>query len=205
MSFENQSVREFLEAVASKQPAPGGGAVASVVAALGAALGRMVVNYSIGKKSLAAHNGLHQDAMKSLAQLGERAMRLAEDDAVAYGRLNALWKLDKADPKRVAEFGEAVEQAIAAPHAVLHVCKEMLRLLQTTCGTTNAMLASDLAIAAILAEAGARAAAWNVRINLPMLDDETMRDAFTRTVEQSLSDARAITREIEHACAGAGK
>lgn len=204
MSFENQSVREFLEAVAAKQPTPGGGAVASVVAALGAALGRMVVNYSIGKKSLAAHDAPHQDALKSLTHLGERAMRLAEDDAIAYGRLNALWKLDKADPKRVAEFGEAVEQAIAAPHAVLHVCKEMLRLLQTLCGTTNAMLASDLAIAAILAEAGARAAAWNVRINLPSLEDETMRDEFTRTVEQSLGDAASVTREIEAACARAG-
>lgn len=205
MSVENQTMHEFLEAVASKQPTPGGGAVASLVAALGAALGQMVVNYSIGKKSLIAHDMLHQEAINALMQFGVRAMHLAEDDAIAYGRLNALWRLDKADPKRVAEFDDAAEQAIAAPHAVLHMCKEMLRLLQKLCGTTNAMLASDLAIAAILAEAGARAAAWNVRINLPLLGDQAVRDTFMQTIEQALGDAADITREIEIACARAGK
>ncbi len=205
MSLSNLTMREFLDAVAAKQPTPGGGAVASFVAALGAALGRMVVSYSAGKKSLLAHDALHHEALDTLAQFGERAMRLAEEDAIAYARLNALWKLDKGDPKRIAEFDEAVEQAIAAPHAVLHVCKEMLRLLQKLCGTTNPMLASDLAIAAILAEAGGRAAAWNVRVNLRLLEDQAVRDAMAATIEQALGDAADITREIETACVRAGK
>lgn len=199
--FADQSVREFLDAVAAKQPTPGGGAVASVVAALAAALGRMVVNYSVGKKSLANHEALHREALGSLQELANRAMQLAEDDATAYGRLNVLWKLDKDDPKRVAEFGDAVEQAIAAPHAVLHACMETLRLLKRQCGATSASLASDLAMAAILAEAAARSAAWNVRINLPLLEDETVRETFTRTISRSLSDATAMAREIETACA----
>lgn len=198
--FAEQSVREFLDAVAAKQPTPGGGAVASVVTALAAALGQMVVNYSVGKKSLAAHEPLHKEALQSLEQLANRALQLAEDDATAYGRLNGLWKLDKGDPKRIAEFSDAVEQAIAAPHAVLHACMEILRLLQRLCGTTSASLASDLAMAAILAEAGARSAAWNVRINLPLLEDDAVRSTFSRTIEKSLADARLLAGEIENAC-----
>lgn len=198
--FADQSVREFLEAVAGKQPTPGGGAVASVVAALAAALSRMVVNYSAGKRSLAAHDALHQEALLALEELGNRALRLAEDDASAYGRLNSLWKLDKTDPKRIAEFPAAVEQAIAAPHAILHACMETLRLLERLCGKTNAMLASDLAIAAVLADAGARSAAWNVKINLPLLDDDDVREMFRSTIAQTLNDARTLAERIEQAC-----
>jgi formiminotetrahydrofolate cyclodeaminase len=200
MAMADQSVREFVEAVAAKQPTPGGGAVASIVAALAAALGRMVVNYSIGRKSLAAHDALHQEALSSLRELTSRALELAEDDAKAYGRLNALWKLDERDPVRVQEMAGAVEAAIAAPHAVLHVCMETLRLLQQLCGTTNAMLASDLAMAAILAEAGARSAAWNVRINLPQLEDAQVRSTFEQTVSQTLAAAHRIAAEIDRAC-----
>lgn len=201
MTFADLRLADFLDAVAEKQPTPGGGAVASVVAALAAALGRMVIHYSIGKKALSAHDDLHHESLGRLQELGERALRLAQEDAAAYGRLNALWKLDKSDPRRMAEFGAAVEQAIAAPHAVLHACMETLRLLQRLCGTTSPSLASDLAMAAILAEAGARSAAWNVRINLPLLDDESVRLVFGQTLEQTLGDAGDIAREIEVACA----
>lgn len=201
MTFEQMTIRELLDAVASKTPTPGGGAVASVVAALGAALGAMVVNYSIGKKSLAAHDVLHAEAIADLKRLVNRSLELAESDAQAYGRLNDLWKLDKADPKRIAEFPGAVEAAIEAPHALLHASMEMLRLFdRLSGGATNAMLKSDLAIAAVLADAAARAAAWNVRINLPLLEDGAMRDAFATTISSSLDSASTICRAIERSC-----
>ena len=129
-----------------------------------------------------------------------RALQLADDDAQAYARLSALLKLDTSDPKRAAGLSAAVEAAIAAPHAVLHVCLETLRLAQRLCGTTNPMLASDLAMAAILAEAGAKSAACNVRINLPLLEDEQVRGAFERTLQQTLSDAARIAQEVQQAC-----
>jgi formiminotetrahydrofolate cyclodeaminase len=159
------------------------------------------VNYSQGRKALNEHEALHREALATLRELGSRALELADDDARAYGHLNALWKLDKSDARRVAEFPAAVEEAINAPHRVLHACMETLRLLQELCGRSNTMLASDLAIAAILAEAAARSAAWNVRINLPLLDDEAVRRTFQQTLENTLRDANAITRHIESACA----
>ncbi len=200
MTFEQQTIGEFLDAVASKQPTPGGGAVASIVMALGATLGQMVLSFSLGRRALIAHDAMHTDALGTLQELRERALRLADEDAAAYQKLNTLWKLDKDDPQRIEQFQDAVERAIAAPHAMLHACMEVLRLLKGLCGTTNAMLASDLAIAAILAEAGARAAAWNVRINLPLLEDQAVRDTFTATIGQTLADAAAIASEIERQC-----
>jgi formiminotetrahydrofolate cyclodeaminase len=201
MTIEQQTISDFLEAVASREPTPGGGAVASIIAALAAALGQMVVNFSVGKKRLAEFDAVHQQALKSLQEHRMRALHLAEADARAYQRLSKLLKMDKADPQRVSELSQAVEAAINAPHALLHVCMEMLRVLADLSGKTSRALDSDLAMAAILAEAGARSAVWNVRINLPLLEDASVRAAFTQTTASTLDIASDLVRRIEGACA----
>jgi formiminotetrahydrofolate cyclodeaminase len=202
VQLEEQTVRDALASIAAKQPTPGGGAVASLVAALGAALGEMVVNYSAGKKSLLEHEALHQDALAQLEHLRTLALSLAEEDERAYGRLNELWKLDADDPRRVAEFPAAVEAAIDVPNRALDACLGMLDLLERLPGRTNRMLASDLAIAAVLAEAGARSAAWNVRINLPLLRDRARAERHGTETDDRLERAREQRDSIEAACRG---
>jgi methenyltetrahydrofolate cyclohydrolase len=200
MDLGNQSIDNFLRSVAAKSPTPGGGAVASVTAALAAALGQMVLNYSLGKKSLAAHENANTAALKNLEEASAHALQLAEADAIAYGRLNQLWKLDQSDPRRVAEFPQAVSDAIAAPRNVLNLALSMLRLLRMLPATTNSMLKSDLAIAGVLAEAASRAAAWNVRINLPLVENAETADSLNRELQESLHEAHTLASAIEIAC-----
>ena len=52
--FAELPLNELLQQIAAHQPVPGGGAVAGIVTSLAAALGGMVVSYSVGKKSLSA-------------------------------------------------------------------------------------------------------------------------------------------------------
>jgi len=198
--FGAMTLNDFLDQTAAKTPTPGGGAVASVTAALAAALARMVLNFSRGKKSLVQHSDLHVEALNELERLLQRSMELARADAIAYGRLNELWKLPEDDERRQREFPAAVEAAIEAPHALLHAAMEMLRLLARLPEATNRMLASDLTIAAILAEAAARAAAWNVRINLPLLGDDDLREQFAATLQTTLKNATELVQRIEQAC-----
>lgn len=195
---------DLLAAVAAKAPVPGGGAVAALIAGLGAALGEMVVNYSIGRKSLAEHEALHAAVLTDLAALRERSLTLADDDARAYARLNELWRLDASDPRRV-DFDDAVRDAIAAPMGVVEAASSTMgaleRLLALPDGpaTTNRHLDSDLAMAAILALAAAEAAAWNVRINLPQVADEARRAAYEHAVTSTLDHLRAARTRIDAA------
>jgi len=200
MRIEEQTIATFLNDLAAKSPTPGGGAVAALTSAIAAALARMVVNYSVGKKSLASFNDLHQHALQQLESLGAAAIDLAEADAIAYGKLNELWKLDKADPRRRREFPQAVQAAIEAPMAVLNAAKTMLHRLDELVAATNTMLASDLAIAAILADAAARSAAWNVRINLPQVEDRQHRASLEQQVDQTLAASASLCVKIELAC-----
>lgn len=200
MKLDDLTIREFLDSLAAKTPTPGGGAVAGLLAALSAALAQMVVNFSIGKKKLAEHDALHQQAMKQLRQLSEQSLALAEADTKAYSGLNALLKLDKSDPQRMRELPRAVDEANEPAWQVMLACHEALTLLRQLCGRTNALLRSDLAIAAILAEAAARAAWWNILINMPLIADEQTAGDTAQRVGSTLSSIQSLAHEIENAC-----
>jgi formiminotetrahydrofolate cyclodeaminase len=200
MQIEDCTIRDFVDSLAAKTPTPGGGAAAALLAALAAALAQMVVNYSIGKKSLIDHEALNRAALESLGKHAANALQLARADAAAYARLNELLKRPEGDAQRTRDLPAAVQSAIDAPNQVLRAALEMLRQMQQLCGTTNAMLKSDLAIAAVIAEAAARAAAWNVRINLPLLKDDAAVANLKLQIESSLESASSLCEEIEQDC-----
>lgn len=199
----NLQLDALLEAIGGKTPTPGGGAAAAITAALGAALARMVVEFSVGRKSLAAHDALHREAIEGLRDMANRCVELARQDAAAYGRLNALWKLPEDDPQRKQDWDAAVEGAIDVPRRIMDVGTQSLDLMGRLVGTTNAMLRSDLAIAAILGEAAVRAGLWNVRINLPLVRDRERAATIGAAAEGQAREARGRAGEIERAC-GAG-
>lgn len=198
--LREMSVSTFLEEVGSKTPAPGGGAVASITGALAAALGRMVVAYSVGKKSLAEHQPALERAGQLLARTSDMLLELAREDALAYEHMNALMKLPENDERRVAEWTSAVEAAVNAPRAVAGACADLLRLLESLAPITNRHLRSDLAIAAVLADAGARSGWWNVRVNLELIPEEARRLAIRNEMRQLLSEADGRRARIEAAC-----
>jgi methenyltetrahydrofolate cyclohydrolase len=200
MGLDDLTVSELLTSLGAKTPTPGGGAVAPIAAGLGAALAQMVVRFSQGRKRLAEHDPLHVEAIDELQRIIERMLALASEDAEAYARLNALWKLEKGDPRREAEWADALAGAIDAPRRVMESCLELLTLLERLCGKTSRTLNSDLAIAAVLAEAAARAAAWNVRINLPLLVDEEQAGVLEHETASGVERARTLCRAVEGEC-----
>jgi formiminotetrahydrofolate cyclodeaminase len=194
------TIGELLGSVAARSPVPGGGATAGLTAALAAALGQMVVEYSAGKAPSPEAEDLHEEALGALPRLRASALELADADAEAFARLSALWKLSPDHARRRAEWTDAVAAAIDAPQRVMETARETLHLLRRLLGNTKDNLRSDLAIAALLAEAAGRAAAWNVRINLPLLEDPAETEQIDGETTSVLEEARSICEAIEQAC-----
>ena len=192
--LETNDVRRLLDAVAAKTPTPGGGAVASMVGALGAALAQMVVNYSIGKKKLAEYESDLCEAIAQCQRARSAMLELAHEDAEAYAALNELSKLPVDDTRRKTEMPVAAALASQAPMTTAAGAMTLLRLFDSLTEKTNPYLKSDLAIAAILASATVRTSAQNVRVNLP-----TMREVGLGR----RADELAI--EIDVLVAGAGE
>ncbi len=200
MTFREQPIHQFLADLAAKRPTPGGGAVAGLCGALSSALAQMVVSYSVGKKNLAAHQPLLENAAHRLERARSIFLSLAEEDAEAYALVNELSRLPDTDPRKARELPAAAQAAVAVPMSVAAAALDTLRLMRSLCGTSNPHLRSDLAIAAVLTEATARAARWNVLINLsspvPGLDAAQLRSQVDRMTD----DARRLCMDVERAC-----
>lgn len=200
MTIADQTVHSLLHSLAAKEPTPGGGAVAGILAALSTSLGNMVIVYSKGNESLQAHNVLHDDCNRFLQSAMDEALILGDADADAYEKVSALWKLPKDDPARVANWDEALTEAIEIPIKTMQLSCRILITLEQLVGTSNNMLKSDLGIAAILSEAAARAAAWNVDINAMQIEDADKRKSLQDEASSILAECIEKTAIIENSC-----
>ncbi|MBL4590725.1 MAG: cyclodeaminase/cyclohydrolase family protein [Phycisphaerales bacterium] len=189
----------FLSSLASKEPTPGGGAAAALTGATAAATASMVVEYSLGKKKLEAHEESNAAARDYLRRARVKFLTLGDDDAIGYAKLNTLWKLDKDDPKRIKEWDATVEDAITPPLEIVSLGVDLMRLLEALCATTNRMLKSDLGVAAVLCDAASRSAAFNVRINLPMMPEDA-RTPIESELNKQLEQIHDLCAQIEERC-----
>ncbi|MBL4699110.1 MAG: cyclodeaminase/cyclohydrolase family protein [Phycisphaerales bacterium] len=200
MNIASQTIAGFLELLSAKVPTPGGGAAAAITGSTAAATAGMVVSYSINKKSLSEHQAFNVDAQEKLNTIRAQFLQLGDDDAAGYGVLNSMWKLDENDPERIAGWDDAVSGAIEPPRVMLARAVELLELCKELMTTTNKQLKSDLGVAAVLGQAAARSAAWNIRINIPLLP-ESSHAGWNEAVDTMLAMAGELCDAIETGCA----
>lgn len=198
-TFAEMRFGSILDQLSAKTPAPGGGAAASIAGATAAALAGMVVSYSLEKKSLAEHQPMLEAAASGLGEMRATFIKLAEQDANAYAELNKLQSLPEDDPHRIEHEPGAVRLAVDIPQRVVDLSIGLLELIESLVGKSNSHLRSDLAGAAVLAEATTAAAAWNVRINTPLLP-EPERAPLQGRLATTLDAARQARDRIERAC-----
>jgi len=195
--FASRTMSDWLAAVAAKTPAPGGGAVAASTLATAAALGRMVLAYTIGRARFAAHDAAHRACDARLADDLIRLPELATLDADGYAALNELQRLPESDPRRGEEMPSAVDGAIAPPLEMAERGARMAIDLLALVGTVNPWLGSDLAIAGDLAAAGTRAAARNVVANLDAVANPDRRARLAELVDRLRAEADDAGRRCE--------
>ena len=193
--FADMTLGAFTAQLADKVPSPGGGAVAAVTLSHAAALGAMVLRYTVGRAYFSEHESANADALARLDALRTEALRLADRDAAAYARLAALWKLPAGHAERERDFPAALLEAIEAPMTIVRHAAAAAELLHALPPRTNARLGSDLAIAADLAAAATDAAAWNVRVNLPSLADRNAAAARAAETDALVDRARRLAAE----------
>ena len=168
--LNRMTVYDAFEAVAAREPSPGGGAVAALAGALGSALGRMAAAFSLGKKTLADEARAIEGVARRLERVQRVLLELADDDAEAFAQLSALEKLPEGDSRREQGLAAAAIRAATVPLAIIAAAGSALRAAEDLAPRCNAWLRSDLAICAILAEAAARGASQMVDANLGALE-----------------------------------
>jgi formiminotetrahydrofolate cyclodeaminase len=194
-----QPVMGFIEQVASKAPAPGGGSAAALSGALGAALLNMVVNLTIGKRDYAAVSVRFTELRSQLESLRAQLTERIDDDTAAFNRMRAAAKLPERDAEEKAaksdEMKSATEEAVRVPQSTMLLCLQALELVPEIAGKGNVNTVSDAGTGAEMLLAGLEGAAANVLINLPGLPVEEA-PAYRKSVEDARARGRAVLTEV---------
>jgi formiminotetrahydrofolate cyclodeaminase len=200
--MREQTVGGYLERLAAREAAPGGGAAAALHVAQGAALIAMVARYSSGEKYAE-----HADRVPAITaesdQLRERALELAEEDARAFGAVADAYKLPRADGEQKAARSRAIADALAGaarpPADVIEVAARVIALAEDLLPVGNPNVVTDIAAATEAARAAATTARVNVEINLGGIKDDALRAELTdavREVDALAARAEAVTRTV---------
>jgi len=171
----DETIGDFLEQLAGRVPAPGGGAVSALQAAQGAALLGMVARYTTGER-YAEHQVTIGRIITEVDELRAIALRLAEADADAFTAVTDAYRLPQSTPDeqaaRKAAIGQALINAAWPPAQVISVAGMVVDLAEALVVIGNRNVLSDVAAAAESARAAAATARVNVEINLASIGDE---------------------------------
>jgi len=191
---EGPTLDGWLDELAGGAPVPGGGSAAALAGALAAALVAMVARLTIGRKAYAGA-GVQQRVAEILAEaeaLRAQLRRLVDDDAAAYAKVSAAYRLPKDDPRRTRAADEALVGAAQTPLAMARGAARLLALAREigTIGNRNAH--SDALVAAALARAALDGATENVRVNVQSLSEPGLGRSL-------LDEAEGLVRQVGQA------
>ncbi|MEX2180475.1 MAG: glutamate formimidoyltransferase [Gemmatimonadaceae bacterium] len=200
-----ETIDGFTGAVASSLPVPGGGTVVALVGSLAAALAQMVSALTVGRKKYAVVEDQMQDIGLRAANLVRRLSELKDEDAAAYTSVSTAYKLPKETPEQVKARDAAIQaglmKAAEVPLETARWCGEVAELAAICAEKGNTNAVSDAGVAALLAEAACRGAAYNVRINVVGMPDKSIGEPLAkeaaRLVASCATFARRATAAVE--------
>jgi glutamate formiminotransferase/formiminotetrahydrofolate cyclodeaminase len=192
---------DFVDEVSRDTPAPGGGSVAALAGAIGGALASMVANLSVGKGEFDEHYE-HLSTLAQRAQVVKDALiRAVDDDTRAFDAVLVGIRMPKDTEEERRVRSEAIQagyrEATLVPMATVEKCFEALELCRDMAQLANADMISDVGSGALMSHAGLKAAAYNVRINLPNISDEAFNQEIRGRLGSLVEDAGTILAEVE--------
>jgi methenyltetrahydrofolate cyclohydrolase len=198
--YMDQSIRHFLDKLASKSPEPGGGSVAALTGALGAGLVSMVCSLTLGKEKYKDVQPQIETLIKESEQLRLEMQDLIQKDTEAYGALSEVYKMPKATDAekaaRSAKMQEALKKACQVPFEIGLKSLEVAKLSRRAADIGTVLAVSDAGVAVLLAQACAQSAALNVKINVNSIkDDAYNKDVWTR-MQDVLQQVAALEKAV---------
>ncbi|MDD5987223.1 MAG: cyclodeaminase/cyclohydrolase family protein [Eubacteriales bacterium] len=197
---EQITCRDFLLALESKAPTPGGGGASALAGAAASALGHMVGALTVGKKAYAAVEADMNRLMAQAHGLTEKMLTLVDQDAAAFRPLAAAYKMPQGTPEEKAEKEAVMERCLAdagqVPLQIMEACGEIIELLEEFAAKGSRMVISDAATAAAICSGALRGASINVFVNTRSMKERARAEAMEKRAEELLQRYLSLADDI---------
>jgi len=201
----NRITFDFVDEVSRDSPAPGGGSVAALSGALGAALGTMVANLSTSKAGFEEHNEKLAEIAKKGQFTKDELVKAIDDDTSAFDEVIKAMRMpkdtDEEKNKRNIEMQKGYQSATLVPLKTVENCRNALDICKQISEIMDEGMASDVGSGALMANAGAISASYNVRINLKSINDKKFSSDTNKKLNRLLNECEqiliTITKNVE--------
>lgn len=182
--ISQSTLADYLDALASKAAAPGGGAAAGVTGAEACALMEMVCRLTRDNEQSIAR------ILSDAEHAREKFVALAQEDMEKFEAVMAAFRLP--DTERNQRLQPALEEAAKVPLAMIEVAVGLIEGIEQLAAIGNPNLITDTGIAALLVEATIRSSRLNVMINLRSITDESFNAQANAKLSEALGRLPAL-------------
>ena len=196
------SCNDFVTALASSAPVPGGGGASAVVGSIGMALGNMVGSLTVGKKKYAAVEDEVKELMAQATSLQNKLLELAQQDAVVFEPLAKAYGLPATTPEEIQHKKEVMEdvlvEAAEVPLEIMQECLNAIKIIEIFAKVGSVMAISDAGVGATVCRAGLQGASLNVYINTKAMQNREVAATLNKRADQIMKDGTALADKIFH-------
>merc|ERR1711935_1018542 len=169
------SVKEFVQEVAARSSAPGGGSVSALIASLGSGLAAMVGQLSYGKRQWESLDAEMRRLIPIFDNASKEMINFVDADTNAFNDYMLAMKMAKntEEEKIIREkaMQEGLKKAVLVPMKLAMTASALFAPLQELAQLGNINCKSDLQVAVRCLATGVNGAVHNVKINLKDITD----------------------------------
>lgn len=181
-------VEGFISAIAARTATPGGGSVAALAGAMGAALGAMVGWLTYGKRKYEHLDRRIRKAIPPLEEIRHELTAMVDADANAFTGYMEAMTMPVSTPKEEEARGKAMQDglrtAVLVPLKTMKLADSAWDPMLTIARIGQYSSKSDMEVGGKALEAAVYGAYRNVLINLPGVDDEKFRQDVMEEAER---------------------
>jgi glutamate formiminotransferase/formiminotetrahydrofolate cyclodeaminase len=182
------TVTDFVDEVSRESPAPGGGSIAAVAGALGAALSSMVSNLTANKRGSESVDDILNEASIKCQEIKSALIKAVDDDTNAFNEYMDARRL----PNKTREEKEAREEAmqkglkkaVYVPLNTAELSYQAIEIAETVAKNGNPSSITDVGVGAQSAYTGVLGGIYNVLINLKDIKDDRFNDEMRKSCRE---------------------
>ena len=196
----NRITFDLIDEVSRDSPAPGGGSVAAMSGSLGEAIGVMVANLCVSKAGFEEHSEELGKIAEDGQEIKEFLVNAIDEDTNAFDKVIKAMRMpndsDSEKKIRAEKMQEGYKSAAEVPLEVVEYCFRALNTCDRISKIMDDSMASDVGSGAQMSIAGARAAAYNVKINLKTITDNEYTSKTNKKLEKLLSECEKVLQIV---------
>ncbi|WP_195238309.1 cyclodeaminase/cyclohydrolase family protein [Romboutsia sp. 1001285H_161024_C4] len=200
MKISEKTCVEFVEVLASKSAVPGGGGAASLVGAIGMALGSMVCNLTIDKKKYAEYEESIKEILAKAGDIEKKLLSMIDEDAENFLPLSKAYGLPTSteEEKKIKEetMEKALKVACEVPINIVRVCFDAIKLHEDLVDKGSRLAISDVGVGVQCLRAAILSGQLNVVININSIKDEEYVAKVKNEVDTLVEEGVKICDEV---------